>query len=143
MRLEEMIDKLYERYVSVAKKEEKIEKVREKARELGFENVRVQFDEKTTEARATIEIKDERVEEIVEWLVGKGFYVTKLELIVTTAKIEQGDTVESTLEKANKIGLNYLKYERVDTDDYADIFEIERDEEREVYVYLAVHNREW
>ena len=143
MRFEKIVDELYERYVRVVEKEEKMKKIEEKAKELGFENVRVQFDEKTTTAKATIEIRDRRVEEIAEWLISERFYVTKLELIVTTAKIEQGDTVESTLEKANEIGLNYLKYERVDTDDYIDFFEIERDEEQQIYVYLAVHNRKW
>ena len=143
MRFEKIVDELYERYVRAVKKEEKIEKVREKARELGFEAVKVEFNEKTEEAKTTVWIKDEKLGEVAEWLVGKGFYVTKLELIVTTAKIEGGETHEETLKRASEIGLNYLKYERVDTDDYTDIFEIERDDEKEIYVYLAVHNREW
>lgn len=143
MKFEEIVDELYERYVKVVKKEEKIEKVREKARELGLENVRVQFDEKTGEAKATIEIRDEKLEEVAEWLIGDRVYVTKLKVVIATAEIEQGDTVEGTLEKANKIGLNYIKYKRIDADEYIDFFEIERDDEREIYVYLAVRNREW
>jgi len=143
MGFEKIVDELYERYVRAVKKEEKIEKVREKARELGFESIRAQFNEKTEEAKATIEIRDERVEEVAEWVVGKGFYVYKVELIITTAKIEGGETNEETLKRANEIGLNYLKYEQIDADEYIDFFEIERDEEQQIYVYLAVHNREW
>ena len=39
MRFDGVVDKLYEKYVRVVRKEEKIGKVRKKARELGFSEV--------------------------------------------------------------------------------------------------------
>ena len=148
MRFEEVIENLYEKYTQAVSKEKKIEIVKEKARELGFENVEVEFNEKAETARAVIELNEEtiseecyrKLNEVAEWLVSEKFYVTKLKLIVTTTKIEQGDTAESTLEKANKISLNYLRCKRVDIDSYIDIFEIERDDESSVFVYLLVYN---
>ena len=148
MRFEQIVEELYERYAKVVEKEKKIEKVKEKAKKLGFENVEVEFNEKAETARAVIELNEEtiseecyrKLNEVAEWLVSEKFYVTKLKLIVTTTKIEQGDTAESTLEKANKISLNYLRCKRVDIDSYIDIFEIERDDESSVFVYLLVYN---
>jgi len=150
MRFEEVIENLYEKYTQAVSKEKKIEIVKEKAKELGFSEVNVEFDEKAETARAVIELDEtklneecyRKLSEIAEWLVSEKFYVTKLKLVVTTTKIEQGDTAESTLEKANKISLNYLKCKRVDIDSYIDIFEIERDDESGVFVYLLVYNEE-
>jgi len=142
MRFDGVVDKLYEKYVRVVRKEEKIGKVRKKARELGFSEVSVEFNGKTKEARAMIEIENEKLKEVAEWLVTEEFYVYRMELIITTAKIEKGKVDERTLKRANEIGLEYIKYEQIDTDDYIDFFEIEGDEEKEIYVYLAIYNYE-
>ena len=140
MRFEKIVDELYERYVRAVEKEEKMKRIEEKAKELGFEAVEVEFNEKTATAKATIEIENKKLKEVAEWLVGTEFSVYKIKVLITTTEIKQEKTSEGTLERASEIGLNYIKYEQIYGEDYIDFFEIERDDEKEIYVYLAIYN---
>jgi len=147
MRFEQIVEELYERYAKVVEKEEKIEKVREKARELGFENVEVEFNEKTETARAVIELDETKLNEecnrklceMTEWLVGKDYRVYSVKLLVTTENKEDSTLKGHIQDRAQQIGIKHATATQHDDDAYADYFELERDESG-VFVYLLVYN---
>jgi len=150
MRFEQIVEELYKKYTQAVSKEEKMKKIEEKARELGFENVEVQFNEKTAEARAIVELNEEtiseeklrKLEEVAEWVVGANFSVYSIKVLITTAKIERNNISENVLEKASEIGLNYIKYKRIAISNYVDVFELERNDVSGVFVYLLIYNEE-
>ena len=148
MRFKQIVEELYERYARVVEKEEKIEKVREKARELGFENVEVKFNEKTTEARAVIVLNEDvigegsyrKLRETAEWLMGESYTVYSLKLLITTKEKEDQDLHDYIHDKAQQVGIKHVTYVQLNNGVYVEYFEIEKDEEQQIYVYLLVYN---
>jgi len=148
MRFEEVIEKLYERYTQAVSKEEKMKKIEEKAKELGFSSVEVEFNEKTVEARAVIELNEvtidaesyRKLRELSEWLVGESYAVHSLKLLITTEKKEDQDLIGYIQDRAQRIGTKHVTYVRLDDDEYVEYFEIEKDESMQVFVYLLVYN---
>jgi len=139
MKWEEVVEKLYNEYLKASEKEEKIRRIQEALKELGLEG-NVEFNASMGTAIAIISVKDTKLEEIARWLMGDGFRISNINLIVATKEFEKDGLSKSCAisERAEKIGLNYIGYIEEHKDYFLDYFEIPGTEE--VKLILVVEN---